>query len=448
MNRSDLAFYLLGKKHGYNLKQMYQFVLENQYWNKKQIEEYQTEKMKIIIEHAFNNTKYYHELLVDLGLSPKSFHSLEDLKQLPILNKTIIKDNYDKLIAVDYEKYKPFFRSTGGTTGEPFSYYNDAASWAFNWATKIRTYEWGNYQFGKDYAAMLKGGSLARKPKQSLKSKLWYYAQNHKYYQITYLSDEVMDSFYDDMIKNRIKVIKGYPTVLATYANYLHITGKKLPLKGSFTTAEVLSKENKELFEMVFNTKHIDAYGCGDGMGGANQCGVSDQYHINIETSFMEIVNNNIDCKENEEGEILLTSFNDFAMPMIRYAPGDRAIKGDDNCICGRGLPTLRKIVGRESDNIKLSNGRVFNGLSLPLEAWSSKIEKFQIVEESQDYIVLKIIEKIKLNNKDISLIRDTMLENLGEGVEFKINIVEDIPLHSNGKFKYVISKVNNETKQ
>lgn len=443
MNRSNLVFYFLSKKFGYNFSKMYDFVMENQYWSKEQIEKYQTEQMKRIIQHAYDNTIYYHEIMADLGLTPKAFHSLQDLKILPSINKNVINANYEKFLAKDYKKYKPLSRTTSGTTGNPLLYYNDPKSWALNWATKLRTYEWGNYQFGDDFAAIMKGGSMLRKSKKSLKTKLWFYLQNHKYYPIIHLTDEIMENHYHDMLRNKLKIIRGYPTALGVYAEYLHSTGKSLPMKGSFTTAEVLSKENKDLIEKVFKTKHIDAYGCGDGMAGANQCEVSDQYHINIETSFMEIVHDNIDCQDNEEGDVLLTSFEDYAMPFIRYNPGDRAIKGDDNCQCGRGLPTLRKIVGRNSDIIKLANGRVFNGISIPIEDWGDRIEKFQFVQEASDYIVLKIVEKQKMSSKDVTNIRNIMIDNLGVGIKFDLNIVKEIPLQVNGKFKFVISKLN-----
>ena len=70
-------------------------------------------------------------------------------------------------------------RSTGGTTGIPFKYFIDTYSWCLNWATKMRTFSWGSYTFGKDKIAILKGGSMYRKGKYSPKTYLWNYLNNY-----------------------------------------------------------------------------------------------------------------------------------------------------------------------------------------------------------------------------------------------------------------------------
>ena len=445
MNRSDLAFYILGKKHGYNLKQMYQFVLENQYWDKKDIEEYQTEKMKQIITHSYNNTIYYKEVLDELSLKPSDFQSLADLKKLPIIGKADIRDRWKDLIASDYLKYKPMHRVTSGTTGQTFQYYNDAKSWGMNWATKIRTFSWGGYTFGKDKIATLKGGSMLREAKQSVKGRFWKYLNNYYDLPVINLTNESMEQYYNEIISNKIKYLRGFPTAVYAFAKYIYETHGELPLQATFTSAEYLQDFQREQITKTFGTNHIDAYGCGDGMAGANQCEKTEGYHVNIETSILEVINEQGNsCKEGEQGEIVLTSLNDYAMPLIRYTPGDVAVIGKNNCSCGRTLPLLSKIVGRTSDLIYLPNGRILNGIAIPFADWVDKIDKFQIWHTEIDKIELKVIKKPTLTKKDIEYMHEILAYHVGEGIRVQVDIVDDIPLLPNGKFKYVISKVNN----
>jgi len=444
MNRSELTFFLLGKKYGFDLKKMLKFVNENQYWDEERIYNYQLAQLKKLINHIYTSVPYYRKVMKNIGMQPEDFKDIKDLKAFPIINKQTIRDNFDLFLAEDYKKYYPMQRSTGGTTGIPFKYFIDTYSWCLNWATKMRTFSWGSYTFGKDKIAILKGGSMYRKGKYSPKTYLWNYLNNYYTIPIMNLTNEMMDIHFKQIKHKRIRYMRGYPSSLYTFANYLKSKLITYPMKSIFTTAEMLYPYQRKVIEDVFETGIIDAYGCGDGMAGANQCEERNKYHINIETSYMEILSLDYknEVKPGDEGIIVVTSLHDYAMPFIRYAPGDMAIQGKGPCPCGRGLPILEKIIGRSSDLFKLANGRILNGLSIPFEDWADKIEKFQLIQEEPDLIILKLIPKDNYTEKDESQIMDLLKYNAGDGIRIQIEKVKNLEFTSAGKFKYVISKV------
>ncbi|NLO11359.1 MAG: phenylacetate--CoA ligase family protein [Candidatus Cloacimonetes bacterium] len=211
-----------------------------------------------------------------------------------------------------------------------------------------------------------------------------------------------------------------------------------------FTTAEMLLEVDRKSIEEAFACKIIDTYGCGDGMGGASQCALSQKYHINTETSIMEVLDKDLKTKTQpgDTGEIVLTSLHDYAMPLIRYAPSDQAIPSAAPCECGIKLPVLDKIVGRVSDVFYLPNGRVLNGLSIPFEGLIDKLSKFQIIHEKPHLIVIKLVVTPSFTAKDEQDIVTLLQHNAGEGIAIEVQIVDDIPLSAAGKHKYVISKV------
>lgn len=443
MNRSEITFLLLGIKHGFNLKEMVRFVNENQYWSKDRIQEYQISNMQAMINHAFQHTRYYKDTMNKLGLKPSDFKDLSDLKKLPIIGKQEINLCWNDFVADNSAQFKPMHRVTSGTTGRTFQYYNDIKSWGLNWATKMRTFSWGGYTFGKDKIATLKGGSMLRRAKPSLSGKVWKYLHNYHDLSVVHLSPENMESYYQQIVQNKIRYLRGFPTAVYSFAKYIAETHGTLALKATFTSAEYLQDYQRKQIEETFCTNHIDAYGCGDGMGGANQCEIAKGYHTNIETSILEVINREgLDCKPGEEGEIVLTSLHDFAMPLIRYTPGDVAVVGRKNCSCGRNLPVLDKIVGRTSDLINLPNGRILNGIAIPFADWVDKITMFQLWHTEPDCVVLKLIPKDTLTKSDLNLIDEIMHYQLGEGIRFYTDLVEEIPLTESGKFRYVISKI------
>lgn len=445
MNRSKITFFLLGKKYGFNLNKMLKFVNENQYWDEEKIYNYQLAQLKKLIKHIYTSVPYYRNVMNEIGMQPGDFKEIKDLKAFPVITKQVIRDNIESFLANGYETYHPMQRSTGGTTGIPFKYYIDTYSWCLNWATKMRTFSWGNYTFGKDKIAVLKGGSMQNKGNFSPKTKLWKYINNYYTIPIMNMTNESMDYHFNKIRKMKIKYIRGFPSALYTFSNYLKRESISYSMKGIFTSAEMLYPYQRDVIEDVFGTRIIDAYGCGDGMAGANQCEQRNKYHINIETSYMEILSSdyNHDAQPGEEGIIVVTSLHDYAMPFIRYAPGDMAIQGKGACLCGRGLPVLEKIIGRSSDLFVLANGRVLNGLSIPFEDWTDKIEKFQLIQEEPDLIVLKLIPKDNYTEKDETQIMDLLKFNAGEGIKIQIEKVKNLESTSAGKFKYVISKVN-----
>jgi phenylacetate-CoA ligase len=444
MNCNDLTFALIGLRYGFNLKKMMDFVNENQYWSKDQIYDYQLRHLRKIVRHAYANVPYYRNVMQTKGMHPDDIKSLDDLSHFPVISKEDIIANYSDFLSRDYQRYQPWVKSTGGTTGVPFKYYNDAKSWGLNWATKIRAFQWGGYHLGKDEIAVLKGGSIYNEGKIDARAKVWRWIQKNYSFRIMNMSDETMSVYAKDMVRKKIKYMRGYPSAIFTFALWVKENNVKIKLNKIFTTAEMLLPQLRTLIEEVFGCNIIDAYGCGDGMAGASQCNLSDKFHVNIETSIMELLDSDLTNKVSpgETGEIVLTSLHDYAMPFIRYTPGDQAVVSKKPCTCGVTLPTLDRIIGRVSDVFFLPNGRVLNGLSIPLEIWSDRVRKFQIIHEKPALIVVKLVVKEAYGQEDEQTIIDLLRKNTGEGIDIEIQVVDDIPLTKAGKYKYVISKV------
>ena len=444
MNRSKLTFFLLGKKYGFNLAKTLAFVKDSQYWSKEQITAYQNKHLQQLITHAYNNVPYYTKQFNALNLKPSDIKTKEDLHKLPIINKKIVADNFNDFLAKDFKERKTLRRHTGGTTGLAFEFYNDVKSWAINWAVKKRAFEWGKYVVGKDKLAVLAGGSLLPQDGMGLKDRLWRYLQNFHSMPITKMTPEIMHKYVLELKENKIQFLRGYPTAVYTLAKYMVNNNLKVPLTSIFTTAEMLYDYQRETMREAFGCEVYDWYGCGDGVGNALQCSKHEGFHISFETSIFEIIKNDgNEANDEEKGEVVLTSLHDYAMPFIRYAPGDIAIKGNDNCECGRKLTRINKIVGRSSDIIEFSNGITLNGLSIPFEAWTDKISKFQIVQVEKDSVEVLFIPTKGFTEQDTQAALDIMKYQCGEGVNIKISLVKKIPTPKSGKFRYVISKVS-----
>jgi len=441
MNRSHLIFFLLGKRYGFNLKKYQKFIRESQSWDKKKIADYQNSRLQLLIKHVYNTVPYYKQTFDDLCLSPEDIVTKNDLKKIPIVNKQIITERYSEFLSTDITKRKVSKKHTGGTTGVAFEYFIDMEFWAFNWAMKMHTYEQANYVPGKDKIGVLAGGSLLPQEGMGFKSKLWRFSQNVYSMPITKMNDDILLGYVGNLKRLKIKFLRGYPTSVYTLAKYILKKQNTLPLNAIFTTAEMLYSHQREIIEKAFDCKVYDQYGCGDGGGHASECEVHDGLHHYFETSVMEILKDGEDAKEGETGELVFTNLLNYGMPFIRYAPGDMAIKGTNNCSCGRTSEKITKIIGRSSDIIEFSNGNVLNGLSIPFEAWTNKISRFQIIQNEKDAIEVLFIPLNNFNDSDIVKAEEILRYHCGDGVDIKVSIVDEIPAPKSGKFRYVISR-------
>jgi phenylacetate-CoA ligase len=109
-------------------------LLESEKFSRSDIEEYQNEKLRELIAHAYENVPYYREVMDNLRLVPADIRTREDLPKLPLLTKELVRQNSDKLISRITDKRELQYKHTGGTTGTSLHFLFGQAVTAFQWA--------------------------------------------------------------------------------------------------------------------------------------------------------------------------------------------------------------------------------------------------------------------------------------------------------------------------
>lgn len=78
---------------GYTVLKHLKFLMESQWWSQSELEEYQNEKLRQLIKHAYNHTQYYNDLFKKLNLKPSDIKTKEDLHKIPIITKDELRTN-------------------------------------------------------------------------------------------------------------------------------------------------------------------------------------------------------------------------------------------------------------------------------------------------------------------------------------------------------------------
>jgi phenylacetate-CoA ligase len=183
-----------------------------------------------------------------------------------------------------------------------------------------------------------------------------------------------------------------YPTLLATLCDHVERAGEPpLRLQRIRTIAEMLQPERRERALALLGAPVTDLYSSQELGQIAIECPASGLYHV-PESLIVEVLDDEGNpCAEGAEGDVVITGLRNFATPLIRYAIRDRAIRGGP-CSCGRGLPTLRRIMGRERNMARRSDGsRAYPPLGVGSFWKHGPVAQFQFIQHAVDEIEVRL---------------------------------------------------------
>jgi phenylacetate-CoA ligase len=148
-------------------------------------------------------------------------------------------------------------------------------------------------------------------------------------------------------------------------------------------------------------------------------------------------------CPPGRIGRVVATSLHDFATPLIRYDMGDYAELGPP-CPCGRGLPVLRSIAGRERNMVVLPTGeRLFPVLDYGgLDLGELAIRQFQMTQKSLDEVHMTLVAERPLTEAEESRVTEFFRANFRHPFRFVFHYVDEIPRAPGAKYELFRSEV------
>lgn len=421
----------------------YKRLIRNQWKPYAELKREQEKQLRHTIEYSYENVPYYHNLFKSLGLSPHDVRTIEDLERLPILTKDIIKKHWEELKPKNLSSMKYYNRATGGSTGTPLQYRLSKRDRFLSGALLYRGWGYGGFELG-DKMAFLGGSSLGIGAKFDLTKKVHEIARNIRKLSSFDMGDPELREYARILNSFRPHFTMGYASSIYFFTRWLEENKVSVPSqKGVFTTAEKLFPHMRKTIGDIFSCDVYDTYGLNDGGISAYECPEHAGLHVDTERSIMEVVDNDGLAVEQGEGQILATSLHNYAMPFIRYTTGDYGHIIDDVCGCGRGYPLLKEIVGRTTDVLFTPEGKNIHGWFFLYIFWdnSKGIKEYQVVQETIEKIVVKIVPEIDFDEKQLDRIR-VVIATRSPGWEIEFKFVDAIERTGAGKYKFIINKL------
>jgi len=410
----------------------------------EELQERQTEQLQKLIAFAYKNVPYYTHVFDKLGLKPSDIANIQDLEKLPILTKQMIKQNWQDFLPQASKGLEYINGSTGGSTGEPLKYRMSREDYERGVALLYRCWAHAGYQLG-DRLAVIAGASLIPTTSSAIHKRLQGYTLNTQFYSSFGMSEETLFQYLKRMNKFKPKFIRGYASSIYLFADFIRSKGLDLNFQPQavFTTAEKLLDRQKEVIEEVFGAKVFDNYGLNDGGVSAYECEAHSGMHIDTERAILEVVNEDGKQIVGKIGKILATSLYNYAFPFIRYDTGDLGTLEYSECSCGRNTPLLKEIAGRVTDFLKL-NGRIIGSPVLTVLFGKFDIEQYQIIQETEDSIICRIVKGKTYGREDEKFIRESFFKRVGP-IKIVFQYVPTIKPEGESKYKFIINKTSGD---
>ncbi len=432
-------------RYGKIFRNTYKFLQESQWWDRDKLEEHQFRQLEKLLHHAYANVPYYKRIFDERDLKPKDIKSIDDLRKLPYLTKDIIRENFSDLMTKNYPKSKLVYATTGGTTGIQLGFYLErGVTNSKEWAFICRLQNWAGLRFG-DKKVILRGNVINRI--KNGKRQLWEYKPNDNALILSSydMTDENMIKYIEKINKFKPVAFLGYPSSLYTLATFMKDRSLRINNpKCIITSSEILYPHQREIIEKHLGVKIFDYYGNAERNVLVMQC-EKGSYHIISEYGVMELIDEiqNSVQKDGEIGEIIVTGFNNFAMPFIRYKTGDLAIYSKDKCTCGRIYSRIRKIEGRLQELIVSKRGNYISMTAINMHSdIFDNVKQFQFYQDIPGKVTFNIVKKDTYTIKDTAKIYNELMRKLGDNMELEIAFINNIPKTPRGKHRFLIQKL------
>ena len=366
-------------------------------------QELQRKKLQRLVDYAYQHVPYYHRTFDLVGFRPQDLiQNPENFLKLPILTKSIIRENWDDLLTTEPGRQQQMSKlATSGSTGQPLVFMQDLDFRDYVTADIQRHLGWAGCELG-DLHAMIWGAPQNPTFSQRLRRSLIDWVWNRFQINAFALTDESLSAFTKRVQRQSPQILFGYATSLYHFAQYVRRSSvKDITFGGIFSTSELLLPNVRQFIEETFQCKVFDRYGTLELGGIACECQYHHGLHISMENNYVEILCNGLPANSGESGDVIVTNFNNLGMPFIRYSIGDEsAWSAIEDCPCGRHSSMLERVEGRLVDSFYTRDGRrVWSGfagagfrcLTHPT------ITQFQVVQKSLDKLIVRLVLNLSL---------------------------------------------------
>ena len=417
------------KRYGGTFPAFLRHLEANKFQSAEQILPVTQERLTNILQGAIRNVPHYREL----GLTTPS------LSDFPLLNRETVANNPDRFVSEKFTPKELLVLYTGGSSASPLKVYISKEVRQKTYAFWQSFYNEMGFNIGDKKASFV--GRKVQEPDDD-SPPFWRYNLRDRQLVLSsyHMSEENLPHYIKKLNKFRPKIIEGYPLSIYRLAEFIVNQDVDLDfqLAGVSTSSENFSAFHRSTIEKAFNCKVFDQYGSAESVVFASECGHG-KMHVEPEYGIIEVLTPAGELRFDGEGELIVTTLLNDAMPLIRYRIGDLGEVVHEPCPCGRQTAILRQLHGKVGAVIVNGDKRVPTAAIAIAFEYLEGIRNAQIIQDSADAVRVKLVKRPDFNPESEQYMIWELRKMLGESLRITVDYVDDIPPGANGKYKMVV---------
>ena len=425
---------------------------QSQWWPAAAIEQAQMRQLGVLIEHARTHSRFHAERLAQFR--PDQVRGLREcLSAIPLMRRA---DLQSRRADIDCAWLPPehgelSLAQSTGSTGEPVSVRRSGLNGLIWMAMTLREHLWQRRDFSQSLAVVRAQLAEEDKARSGVSWTDWGPPVSH-----LFASGPSHGMNLQTDIRRQVEWLRQIrPAYLLTYPNNLsalldlaevdpdHLAGLGRLIQVR-TIGETLHDSLRERCRDVLGVGVADLYSTQEVGVIAIECPRGGGYHVMAEGVVIELLRDDDQpCAAGETGRIIVTDLHNFATPLIRYDLGDLVV-ADGPCACGRGLPKIRRILGRQRNLLRIPDGRRYWPL---VGAFGYReiapVRQYQIVQRSLERVTLRLAVERPLSVVEEGALAEILVEFLGHrfAVDFEY-CTPVIPRGPGGKFEDFVCEI------
>lgn len=396
--------------------------------SREEIKAFQEVKMKELLQYLNENSKYYQGVFVKNNIDIDNIQLLEDLQQIPVTTKDDLQLHNDDFICVTKDKIIDYV-TTSGTLGSPVTFaltdkdldrlaYNEAISFDCAGVTKNDTVQLmttidRRFMAGLAYFLGIRklGASIIR------------------------VGNGIPELQWDSILKFEPTYVIAVPSFLLKLIEYAEANGidyNASSVKGAICIGESLQNEDfsmnllSQKITSKWNINLYSTYASTEMSTAFTECEHKKGGHHHPELIIVEILDdNNHPVKEDEFGELTISTLGVEAMPLLRFKTGDVVRGHYEPCECGRNTMRLSPVIGRKKQMVKYKGTTLYPPAMYDLLNDFSEIKAYIIEISHNDIGTDEILIKIGAKNESKEL-----LNKVKDHFRAKLRVLPTIEFH------------------
>lgn len=440
-----------------------------QWWAPEVLAEHQLSQLSLVVEHARSHVALYADRLGDVSSSPGRAIDPSEWARVPVLTRAQAQmgqaqggqaqgeqaQGEQALLEAAYvppDHGASFDLTTSGSTGRPLRTKGTQVTQLFWQALTLRDHLWHDRDFTQTLAVIRQftdpgipptGGSIAANWGPATAGII-------RTGPVAALSIDHPVSVQAEWLSQTAPgYLLSYPSNVAALAAHFLVSQERLDgLREVRTIGEALDPQVRSVCEDAWGVPVVDTYSSQEVGYIGLQCPTGSGYHVQSEHLLVEVLDDAGKlCSSGQTGRVVVSTLHNFATPLLRYEIGDYAEVGE-LCPCGRGLPLLNRVLGRQRNMFTLPDGGQVWPTSGDAATYRAtfgtlpRLRQFQVIQRRIDLVEMLVVAERRFNAEEEALVHAYLRKTLGYDFAAVFTYVDEIPRSAGGKYEDFRSEV------